>query len=215
MTAYGSAPGPGNCPFLYQGQYEDTETGLYYNRFRYYDPEAGSYISQDPIGLGGGLSGLYSYVHDPAVWTDPLGLATCPALENINIDTGSAFAFVSEGSPVRHLLKAEVAGKQMVMTQTAHAEFVSVISTIAGPQEQARASRFLGRTQMIADDASARSSALAVTKKVGANDKIIFGTADKLGIKTLTVDAKFLRGAEAQGVTFDAIVHPPVPLTGL
>ena len=38
-------------PFKYQGQYEDAETGLYYNRFRYYDPNVGSYISQDPIGL--------------------------------------------------------------------------------------------------------------------------------------------------------------------
>ena len=38
-------------PFKYQGQYGDAGTGLYYNRFRYYDPNAGSYISQDPIGL--------------------------------------------------------------------------------------------------------------------------------------------------------------------
>ena len=38
-------------PFRFQGQYEDEETGLYYNRFRYYDPNTGSYISQDPIGL--------------------------------------------------------------------------------------------------------------------------------------------------------------------
>ena len=43
-----------DCPFRYQGQYEDVETGLYYNRFRYYDPEAGQYISPDPIGLAGG-----------------------------------------------------------------------------------------------------------------------------------------------------------------
>jgi len=41
------------CPFRYQGQYEDVETGLYYNRFRYYDPEAGNYLSLDPIGLAG------------------------------------------------------------------------------------------------------------------------------------------------------------------
>jgi RHS repeat-associated protein len=45
------------CPFRYQGQYEDRETGLYYNRFRYYDPEAGQYISQDPIGLLGDSAG--------------------------------------------------------------------------------------------------------------------------------------------------------------
>ena len=41
------------CPFRYQGQYEDPETGLYYNRFRYYDPQAGGYIYQDPIRLAG------------------------------------------------------------------------------------------------------------------------------------------------------------------
>ncbi|MCB2377401.1 DUF6531 domain-containing protein [Hymenobacter sp. BT635] len=62
------------CPFRYQGQYEDAETGLYYNRFRYYDPQAGQYISQDPIRLKGGMA-LYSYAHDPLSWLDPLGLA--------------------------------------------------------------------------------------------------------------------------------------------
>lgn len=62
-------------PFRYQGQFEDVETGLYYNRFRYYDPEAGSYISQDPIGLLGGLK-LYTYVRDVNIWTDILGLSS-------------------------------------------------------------------------------------------------------------------------------------------
>jgi len=38
-------------PFRYQGQYDDIETGLYYNRFRYYDPNLGQYITQGPIGL--------------------------------------------------------------------------------------------------------------------------------------------------------------------
>jgi RHS repeat-associated protein len=65
---------PQDCPFRYQGQYEDVETGLYYNRFRYYDPEAGQYISQDPLGLAGGSS-LYNYVTNPTSWIDPYGLA--------------------------------------------------------------------------------------------------------------------------------------------
>ena len=43
----------GLVPFRQLGQYEDEETGLYYNRFRYYDPNTGGYISQDPIGLAG------------------------------------------------------------------------------------------------------------------------------------------------------------------
>ena len=61
-------------PFKYQGQYEDAETGLYYNRFRYYDPNGGSYISQDPIGLAGGNPTLYGYAQDINGWIDPLGL---------------------------------------------------------------------------------------------------------------------------------------------
>lgn len=61
------------CPFRWPGQYEDIETGLYYNRFRYYDPDAGQYVSQDPIGLAGGLA-LCGYVDDPLTWVDPAGL---------------------------------------------------------------------------------------------------------------------------------------------
>ncbi|TDH23956.1 RHS repeat-associated core domain-containing protein [Segetibacter sp. 3557_3] len=44
------------CLFRDQGQYEDQETGLYYNRFRYYSPDEGIYLSQDPIRLAGGCS---------------------------------------------------------------------------------------------------------------------------------------------------------------
>lgn len=64
----------GNYPFRYQGQYEDRETGLYYNRFRYYSAEEGRYISQDPIGLAGG-DNLYAYVHNVNSWLDPFGLS--------------------------------------------------------------------------------------------------------------------------------------------
>ncbi|WP_316633150.1 RHS repeat-associated core domain-containing protein [uncultured Flavobacterium sp.] len=60
-------------PFRQLGQYEDIETGLYYNRFRYYSPESGGYISQDPIGLAGG-SALYAYVNDNNNWVDVFGL---------------------------------------------------------------------------------------------------------------------------------------------
>lgn len=65
-------------PFRFQGQYEDEETNLYYNRFRYYAPEDGVFISQDPIGLIGGDK-LYAYVHDSNAWVDVLGL--CPKLK--------------------------------------------------------------------------------------------------------------------------------------
>jgi len=63
----------GFCNYLYQGQTLDRETGLAYNRFRYYDAEEGVYISQDPIGLLGGME-LYNYVHNPNDWIDAFGL---------------------------------------------------------------------------------------------------------------------------------------------
>ncbi|WP_317988217.1 DUF6531 domain-containing protein [Proteus vulgaris] len=64
------------CHFRFAGQYEDKESGLYYNRFRYYDKDTGQYISPDPIGLLGGFN-PYGYVHCPTGWVDPLGLLGC------------------------------------------------------------------------------------------------------------------------------------------
>ena len=61
-------------PFRYQGQYYDKETQLYYNRFRYYAPETGLYISQDPIGLAGNNPNFYAYVKSTNSWVDIFGL---------------------------------------------------------------------------------------------------------------------------------------------
>ncbi|MGT9195033.1 RHS repeat-associated core domain-containing protein, partial [Salmonella enterica subsp. enterica serovar Typhimurium] len=55
------------------GQYFDDETGLHYNLFRYYAPECGRFVSQDPIGLRGGIN-LYQYAPNPLSWIDPWGL---------------------------------------------------------------------------------------------------------------------------------------------
>ncbi|WP_333998851.1 RHS repeat-associated core domain-containing protein [Burkholderia cepacia] len=59
----------------FQGQQVDEETGLAYNRYRYYDPQIGRFISRDPIGLAGGTN-VFQYAPNPTQWTDPLGL--CP-----------------------------------------------------------------------------------------------------------------------------------------
>ncbi|EGW49403.1 hypothetical protein HMPREF0666_02768 [Prevotella sp. C561] len=61
-------------PFKYQGQYEDVETGLYYNRFRYYDSCTGNYISQDPIRLNSRMYNFYSYVSNTNHTIDIFGL---------------------------------------------------------------------------------------------------------------------------------------------
>ena len=70
----GETGNKGMVPFLFQGQYYDRETGLAYNRFRYYSPKMGMYVSQDPIGLAGGILNLYGYVDDTLSFIDILGL---------------------------------------------------------------------------------------------------------------------------------------------
>ncbi|KIR19624.1 putative deoxyribonuclease RhsC [Pseudomonas fluorescens] len=64
-------------PLRFQGQYFDQESGLHYNRHRYYNPDIGRYLTPDPVKLAGGING-YQYVPNPTGWVDPLGLNSCP-----------------------------------------------------------------------------------------------------------------------------------------
>jgi RHS repeat-associated protein len=50
-------------PLRFRGQYQDEETGLSYNRHRYFDPEVGRYISADPLGIEGGLN-VFAYANN-------------------------------------------------------------------------------------------------------------------------------------------------------
>ncbi|WP_418128701.1 RHS repeat-associated core domain-containing protein [Variovorax sp. 375MFSha3.1] len=95
-------------PIRFQGQYFDAETGLHYNRYRYYDPASGRYVSPDPLGLAGGLN-LYAYVGgNPVRGIDPLGLvdinlfphneAIRQSADNIQSPPGT-FTVGSHGNP--------------------------------------------------------------------------------------------------------------------
>ena len=75
-------------PIKFQGQCLDTETGLHYNRFRYYDSDVGMFISRDPIGLLGG-NNVFQYAPNPIGWIDPWGLAkttNLSALDKMSIE---------------------------------------------------------------------------------------------------------------------------------
>ncbi|MFF4020398.1 putative T7SS-secreted protein [Streptomyces sp. NPDC001843] len=61
-------------PLRFPGQYYDPETGLHYNYFRHYDPEAARYLTPDPLGLTPAPNPS-TYVANPLAWTDYMGLA--------------------------------------------------------------------------------------------------------------------------------------------
>ncbi|MDF9619166.1 RHS repeat-associated core domain-containing protein [Pseudomonas entomophila] len=98
-------------PLRFQGQYEDLEMGLHYNRYRYYEPKLGRYLTVDPIGLAGGLN-TYDYAAgNPLTYVDALGLnpaAGCavgalggPAGCGIGAVIGTLGAAVAVGAIVR------------------------------------------------------------------------------------------------------------------
>lgn len=111
-TAWGlpiASGGTATTPLRFPGQYADTESGLHYNYFRYYDPETARYVSADPIGLAGGYA-PHSYVPNPLTWLDPLGLALLDVSRNdvhivvheYDVDR-PAHAHVTGGGPPREV----------------------------------------------------------------------------------------------------------------
>src|SRR6185369_13149764 len=84
-TAFGearaSAGGP-STPFRFAGQYADEETGLFYNRYRYFDPSIGRYISADPAGLGPDFNGFDYADNAPDAFVDPDGLMPFSVIRN-------------------------------------------------------------------------------------------------------------------------------------
>jgi RHS repeat-associated protein len=91
-------------PLRFQGQYFDVETGLHYNRFRYYDPGAGRFVSQDPIGLAGG-DNEYCFVVDPISWFDASGLSSA----KLNSALGGT---VGDSRQAHHLIPEEIWSKK-------------------------------------------------------------------------------------------------------
>ena len=77
-------------PFRLQNQYCDRETGLHYNFFRYYEPDVGRFVNQDPIGLWGG-DNFYWFAPNSSAWIDVLGLASI--FEKLKITTSDGFLF--------------------------------------------------------------------------------------------------------------------------
>ncbi|MHC8407834.1 RHS repeat-associated core domain-containing protein [Pseudomonas sp. TMB3-21] len=103
-------------PLRFQGQYFDTESGLHYNRHRYYDPNVGRYLTPDPVNLAGGLN-QYRYAPNPTGWVDPLGLnGNCPPPNKpgCGAPDDTTGAKVDEGEPPLPKPSAEELGKSEI-----------------------------------------------------------------------------------------------------
>lgn len=81
---------------------KDQETGLHYNRYRYYSPYVGRFISKDPIGLLGG-NNVYAYAPNPVGWIDPLGLDKIKSPKTIRYSQNGYSASFGNGENVNSL----------------------------------------------------------------------------------------------------------------
>ena len=102
-------------PFLYQGQYYDEEIGLAYNRFRYYSPESGTYISQDPIGLAGNNPNFYGYTFDCNTEVDVWGLDCDVAKTRKLAQTAKGANKLFECKTFANDLKAKMKKKELLV----------------------------------------------------------------------------------------------------
>ena len=99
-------------PYTFTGREYDEETGMYYYRARYYDPQTGRFISEDPIGFAGGDVNLYAYVgNNPVNFIDPdgqkfiIGAGICVGL--LALDFGTTFYDLDEYSDEMEALKRQ------------------------------------------------------------------------------------------------------------
>jgi RHS repeat-associated protein len=88
--SFGNSSGSALTRYDYTGRERDPDTGLMYYRARWYDPQAGRFISEDPIGFRGGDVDLYSYVKNrPTMFRDPGGLRRCSPIVGGLIGAGA------------------------------------------------------------------------------------------------------------------------------
>jgi RHS repeat-associated protein len=130
-------------PLRFQGQYHDVETGLHYNRHRYYDPGVGRFISKDPIGLAGG-SNSYQYAPNPLLWVDPLGLQkTYQTYTKANPATGHVYTGRTSGckSPTKNIAERD---------SSHHMNALGYDSAVLD-QSSDKAAAIRGREQMLID----------------------------------------------------------------
>jgi RHS repeat-associated protein len=135
------SPGSTGGSSLYQFTGRDQDgTGLMYYRARYYAPEWGRFISEDPIGLAGGLNGYAYALNNPVSATDPSGLAADTPLDLaiVGVDIGFLLYDAFSGAP-RHVITGDISNAMM---DTGFAALPFLPNVVGGARVLARAGAF-------------------------------------------------------------------------
>jgi len=117
------------------------------------------------------------------------------------------------------ILKEILFAKKKIVSRSAKERFESIVSIIGGPTEKSRAAKFLSECEVVEDNPSPRTKVLidSLPAEETSDSKlwnfVIFGTADRLRIPTVTSNASFLRSCADKGVRYEAILHPARGLT--
>ena len=101
--------GHATTPLRFPGQQHDPETGLHYNRHRYYNPTTSTYTTPDPLGIGPNPTSSTAYVHNPHTWTHPLGLHPAGNPKGDTPGPGSGADNVANGPRLSEQLRHEEA----------------------------------------------------------------------------------------------------------
>ncbi|MFF7971896.1 putative T7SS-secreted protein [Streptomyces sp. NPDC007905] len=186
-------------PLRFPGQYYDPETGLHYNYFRHYNPEAARYLTPDPLGLDAAPNPV-TYTVNPYRWTDPLGLAP----EYVAVDTNPVTDALHGIAPAE--VDAALKGRSPVLSPQAYRELLE------GGHAPEEINKWLsergGRmgpdaTPQGVADIQGRLKAMWKGKSFNPmlrdHDAMVLHSAEQEGLSIITNDKQFAKNARRLG----------------
>ncbi len=179
------------------GQQYDEESGLHYNRHRYYSPGLGRYITQDPIGLEGGWN-LYNYPLNPVTKIDPRGLNTAIIFNGPTEPHGGE----SIGNPAGHAAMA-FTGKGVYSYGNNTVYSSNTINYLAGQSPRRFSEIYILNTT----DAQEKAMMDYINKNYSEKSKYNILNHN---CSTMVIDSLFSAGVARQGIAFSIKNQFPV-----
>ena len=133
--AFGAGSGSALTRYGYTGRERDGLTGLYHYRARWYDPQQGRFISEDPIGFEGGLN-FYSYAgNNPLSFIDPMGLSITTFLKGLATGAAEGFFWALVFSALFAVISCVTAGTALAVIVPALTIYMAVEAAVAIAEE--------------------------------------------------------------------------------